>query len=162
MIAGLDHMMTFMIEVPIDGFERAGSPVLVGQGVVDEHIQRFGAGLVMLPQIVQEKFEEVDPEILIVPGADAKEVSQVAGIDAIEFLGGQLGQGFATARHDEEVGQSFQVACLWGREVRPRRPMKVTMATERCTIVFMVASEYDNRLYHSYCGTPATTFLLPH
>ena len=52
----------------------------------------------MLPQIVQEKFEEVDPEILIVPGADAKEVSQVAGIDAIEFLGGQLGQGFATGR----------------------------------------------------------------
>ena len=162
MIAGLDHMMTFMIEVPIDGFERAGSPVLVGQGVVDEHIQRFGAGLVMLPQIVQEKFEEVDPEILIVPGADAKEVSQVAGIDAIEFLGGQLGQGFATGRMTRRSASRSRWRVCGAEKVRPRRPMKVTMATERCTIVFMVASEYDNRLYHSYCGTPATTFLLPH
>src|SRR5216684_3552675 len=116
MIAGLDGPVAFMIEVPIHGFQLAGGFVFVGQGIIDEQIQRFGAALVVGLEVVEDEFEDRDAKIQIVPRADAEEVGKVARIDAVEFLRGQLGEGFASWGHDQEIGQAFEVAQLGGRE----------------------------------------------
>ena len=49
-----------MIEIPIDGFELAGAFVLVGQGIIDKKVERFGTTVVVLLEVVEEQFEKMD------------------------------------------------------------------------------------------------------
>jgi hypothetical protein len=41
---------------------------------------------------VEQEDEERNPQVIRFPGADPEEVGQIAGIDAVEFDGGQLGE----------------------------------------------------------------------
>src|ERR1051325_10403932 len=92
-----------MVEVPIDTFESACPFVLGGQGIVDGKINGTGRIAVASLEISDDELEQGKPQVIRVPGADTKEVSEVAGIDARQFQGGQLRQGLAARRHDEEV-----------------------------------------------------------
>jgi hypothetical protein len=90
MIAGADGPLGLVVEEPIDRFEFVA---LVGF------------------QVVQQRGDQGQAEVVGIPGADAEEVGEVAGIDAVEFLSRQFGEGLAAWR-DEEVGQPLQVPQL--------------------------------------------------
>jgi hypothetical protein len=112
MIAGTDGAFGLVVEEPIDGFEMSCAFVLGGQGIIKD--QKQGDGLVTLArfQVVQESDDQGQTDVVGIPGADAEEVSEITGIDAIEFLGSQFGQRLAAWRDDQEVGEAFQMTRL--------------------------------------------------
>src|SRR5208337_3361440 len=143
MIASLDGPVAFMIEVPIHGFELAGGLILVGQRIIDEQVQWLGAAVVMSLEVIQDKFENMDAEVQIVPGADAEEVREIAGIDAVEFLSGQLGEGLASWGHDQQVAEAFEVADLRAGEVQAQEADK--------------GDDGHGPTYDSFHGSPRST-----
>src|SRR5271156_6016777 len=115
MTAGLDRSMLVVIEMPIDAVEPASAFVLGSQGIIDGQINSAERITVASLEITDDELEQRQPEVVGVPGADAKEVSEVAGIDAGKFQGGQLCQGLAARRDDEKVAEAFDVLALWRR-----------------------------------------------
>src|SRR4051812_42585764 len=93
MTAGLDGSLLVMVEMPIDALEPACPFVLGRQGIIDGQVDRAG-GLpaVASLEISEDELEQGQAQVIGVPGADAEEVGEVAGIDAGQFQGCQLGQ----------------------------------------------------------------------
>src|SRR3954454_9917679 len=116
MTAGLDGSLLVMIEMPIDTFESASPFVLGSQGIIDGQVEGAGGIAVAFLEITDHEVEQGQTQVVRVPGTDAEEVSQVAGIDAGQFQGGQLSQGLAAWCHDKEVAEAFDVLALRGRQ----------------------------------------------
>ena len=138
MIASLDGPLLVMVEMPIDALELPCAFVLGCQGIIESQIKRAGRIAVVPLEITDDEFEQGQAQVVGVPGTDAEEVSEVAGIDAGEFQGGELGQGLASWRHDKEVAEAFDVLALGGRQRQAQE-----------------ADEGDNRrgpLYDSFHG----------
>ena len=55
---------------------------------------------------------EAAMEVMDIPGAAAEEIGEVAGIDAVQLLEREFGQGLAAWRDDEQVRQAFEMAGL--------------------------------------------------
>src|SRR6185312_4233302 len=112
MIAGLDGPLLVMIEVPIDALELACASVLLRQGVIKSQINGAGWIAVVSLEITDNELEQGQTQVVGVPGTDAEEVRQIAGIDARKFESGQLCQGLPSWRDDEKVAKAFDVLAL--------------------------------------------------
>jgi hypothetical protein len=110
--AGLDITMTIMVEVPIDTFQLACGFVFGRQGIINgqEDGQRLVGDAPL--EISDDEFDEGKAEVVGIPRANAEEVGEVAGIDAVEFLACEFGQGFAAWCNDEEIGEALDVSKL--------------------------------------------------
>src|SRR5712692_9657576 len=65
-------------------------------------------------EIVQDKIEQRQTEVIGIPRADTQEIGEIAGIDALQFEFGQFGEGLASWSHDDQVGETFEVLPLGG------------------------------------------------
>ena|ERR1700730_10482204 len=138
MIASLDGPLLVMVEMPIDALESAGGFVFWCQGIIESQINRAVGSAVARLEISDDEFQQGQAQVVGVPGTDAEEVSEVAGINAWEFQGGELGQGLASWRHHKEVAEAFDVLALGNRQGQAQE-----------------ADEGDNRrgpLYDSFHG----------
>ena len=52
------------------------------------------------------------PQIVRVPGTDAEEISQIAGIDAGEFESGELRKVLRRGANDQKIAEAFDVLAL--------------------------------------------------
>jgi len=105
-----------VIEMPIDALEIAGSLALGSQGIIASPINRGVRIGVAFPEIPDQDAQQGQPQIVGLPGTDAKEISEIAGVDALQFQSSELGEGLAPGSDDEEIRQAFDVPELGNRQ----------------------------------------------
>src|SRR5271166_5443087 len=88
--AAPDGSLVVMIEMPIDRLKSLRALVLGGQGIVQGEVQGQALEFGVLLEIAEDKVKEGESDIFGLPGADAEEIGEVAGIDAFEFQGREL------------------------------------------------------------------------
>ena len=105
-----------VIEMPIDALEFVGALILGSQGIIAGQINRRARIGVACPEIADQEAQQGQPQIVGLPGTDAEEISEIAGIDALKFQGSELGEGLAPGSDDEEIRQAFDVPELGNRQ----------------------------------------------
>jgi hypothetical protein len=114
--AALDGWLAVVIEMPIDALKSVRRLVFVGQGIVEGKVYGQLVQVRVFVEISEDRSDEGQSYIVGFPGADAEEIGEVAGINAIALLLRELCQCFASWCDDEEVGAAFEMAHLWQGE----------------------------------------------
>jgi hypothetical protein len=132
-ITGLDGPLLVMIELPINALQLTGGFVFLRQGIIQSQIKGAGRIAIVAFEISNDEFKQGQTQVVGIPRADAEEVGQVAGIDAWQFEGGELGQGFAAWGHDEEIGKAFDMLALG---VGQRQSQEADKGDNRCGTLY--------------------------
>src|SRR5258708_4310527 len=103
MTAAADGPLLVMVKGPIGALPFGGALVLGSQGIIERRVNGAGGIAVVVLEITDQELQQGQPQVVRIPGTAAEEIGEVAGIDAGEFQGRQLGQGLASWGHDEEV-----------------------------------------------------------
>src|SRR4051794_4293219 len=101
-----------MVEMPIDALQLTRALVLWGQGVIDGQVDGQGRLGVVCLEVAEDEGHQRQAQVVGIPGADAKEIGEVAGIDTGQFQGRQLGQSLAPRGDDEQVGAALDLLAL--------------------------------------------------
>src|SRR5262249_39301937 len=112
-IATPDRPPLVMVEMPIDALELACALILVGQGVIHSQVDGQGLAGVVALEVAEDQFSQREANVVGIPGADAEEIGEVAGIDARQFEASELGERLASGSHAEAVGEACDGA-KWG------------------------------------------------
>src|SRR5271166_2777796 len=112
--AAPDGSLVVMIEMPIDRLKSVRALVLGGQGIVQGKVHGQALEFGVLLEIAEDEVDQGVAEVVRFPGADAEEIGEVAGIDAVEFQGSQLAKSLAPGCGDQKVGEALEVTELWG------------------------------------------------